>query len=385
MALLPVENDVFLAVADVFHERFVFTEPRTHLVEVGDLKVRSEPDVSRLRRKLSQKDFQKGRFAAAVRAHDSHAVASRNLRREILNQRFALVGIGNVLCADDEPSGTLRLGDLHLDVSRAVSAVRAFLPHSDERPDAALVARAARLDTLANPNLLFGETLVEKPVRLFLFGECLVAVSYKFIVWKIPGADASPVEFQNPCREPLDKGPVVADEKNGAGKPRKDSLEPLDARNVEVVCRFVEKEQVRFLRDGTCKKNAALLPAGKRIVRRVGIDSRFPENVFARGVPFRRVADDDVANRAVDVGGNFLDQARRPHPVLSDDFSGVGFHFAGENFEQRTFPFAVSAHEANAFVFADVEGNARQKGRVAEPQGQIFDGYQGHAVKVEKR
>lgn len=384
VALLPVENDVFLTVADVFHERFVFAEPCAHLVEIGDLKVRSEPDVSGLRREFAQKNFQKGRFAAAVRAHDAHAVASRNFRRKILNQRFALVGMGNVFGADDEPSGAFRLGDLHFDVSRAVSAVRTFFPHSDERPDAALVSRATRLDSLANPNLLFGETLVEKPVRLFFFGESLIAVSYKFIVRKVPGTDASPVEFQNPCREPPDKGPVMANEKDGAGEPRKDSFEPLDARNVEMVCRFVEKKEVRLPGDFPRKKNAALLPAGKRIVRRIGVDSRFSENVLARGMPLRRVADDDVANGAVDVGGNFLNQACGPHPVLSDDFSGIRFHFPGEDFEQRTFPFAVPPHETDAFVFANVEGNVRQKGRVAKPQGQIFDGYQGHAVKVEK-
>ncbi len=116
------------------------------------------------------------------------------------------------------------------------------------------------------------------------------------------------------------------------------------------------------------------MTARKRIVKGFRVYARFAENVFAGGMPFCGVPDDNIADCAFDVGGNFLDQTGYAQTVLSDNFSGIGFHFARNDFEECTFPFAIAAHEANAFSFVNVERYGVKKRRVAKTESQIFDG-----------
>ena len=166
----------------------------------------------------------------------------------------------------------------------------------------------------------------------------------------------------------------MTNEKHGALGACKHAFEPLDTWNVQVVGRFIEQEQVRFLGDCLCKKNAAFLTARKGVVKGFRIDARFSENVFAGGVPFRSIPDHNIADSAFDVGGDFLNQSGDSQAVLADDFARIRFHFARDDFEKGAFSFSVTAHETNAFAFVDVERHGIEKRRVAKTESQIFYG-----------
>ena len=75
MACLAIDGDGILPLADVVQDGLVLVELLEHLVEIADLQIRAEADLSAVGTELAEKDAQQGCFAAAIGAEYPDPVA----------------------------------------------------------------------------------------------------------------------------------------------------------------------------------------------------------------------------------------------------------------------------------------------------------------------
>ena len=99
---------------------------------------------------------------------------------------------------------------------------------------------------------------------------------------------------------------IVGDHHRAAGKIEEELLEPADGEDVEVICRFVEKEAVGERRQHARQENPELEPAGKggqRLPMLLGGDAEPLEDLPSPRL--ERIAvetDDDVLELGISVG-----------------------------------------------------------------------------------
>jgi hypothetical protein len=80
----------------ILHSR-IFVKLLAKLIEVRDLKLRSETNATLLRRQLAKKHSQQRCFANAVGANDADFIASHDGRREIADDRLLRIRERNTL------------------------------------------------------------------------------------------------------------------------------------------------------------------------------------------------------------------------------------------------------------------------------------------------
>src|SRR5262249_8932648 len=87
-------------------------------------------------------------------------------------------------------------------------------------------------------------------------------------------AQHSSVQLDDPGRNPIEKSPIVSNDDTGRDL-QQQLLEPLDARDVEMVGRLIEEQQVRLQsqRESQCGALALTAGAGCGSVLRVEIES----------------------------------------------------------------------------------------------------------------
>jgi hypothetical protein len=129
---------------------------------------------------------------------------------------------------------------------------------------AAFVARAPRLDALANPDFFLRELLVEQRVRLRFRVQAFLAAAQVVVVVARPTRDAATVDFDDARRERAQEAAIVGDEHDAAGKIEQQFLEPVDRLDVEMVGRLVEQQHIRIEHERTRKQHAALHTTGLR-------------------------------------------------------------------------------------------------------------------------
>ena len=241
---LPLELDDVRAVRHALHDRLVGVEGGVQGVEPDRGEVRAAADGAGERRQLAQQRPQERRLPAAVRPHEADAVAAHDEEVETSDDRRRAVTGRQALRLEDEPPGAVGFGDRELDRARRVAAVAPLLAQTFELLDAGLVAVALGLQALATPDLLLREELVGllAPVGLVL-GALLLAAQVVVVVAG-PGGELAAVDLEDAGREPAKERPVVRDEERRAAALEQMRLEPLDAREVEVVRRLVEEQHV---------------------------------------------------------------------------------------------------------------------------------------------
>ena len=81
----------------------------------------------------------------------------------------------------------------------------------------------------------------------------------------IAAVDLQPLVFNLPdcLGEVVDKVTVVAYSQDGAGVSCQIFLQPLDRLNIQMICRLIEYQQVRFFQEQAAKQGPSLLPAGQ--------------------------------------------------------------------------------------------------------------------------
>jgi len=113
-----------------------------------------------------------------------------------------------------------------------IRAAARALAERDERAHAALVARAPRLDPLADPDFLLRELLVEeRPVALLLFERGRL-LGEELRVVPGPRGEHAAVELHDARREAREQRAIVSHEEDRAAELEQLRLEPLDHLDV---------------------------------------------------------------------------------------------------------------------------------------------------------
>ena len=139
----------------------------------------------------------------------------------------------------------------------ALTAVAVLLTHFQQLANPTHIAGTAGLDPFADPDLFFGEFLVEtRPGLIFCILHIFPAVQklrvVTFIILQLPTID-----LDDPVGQFADKSPVVADENQRFPQAQQKLLQPLDAGNVQVIGRLIKEQQIRFPDQGSGDQNTS--------------------------------------------------------------------------------------------------------------------------------
>src|SRR6185295_15045802 len=109
-------------------------------------------------------------LAGAVGAQQSHAITAHHAQADVVEHLAIAEALVHVLELGDQLARALTGIDLQLDGADALAPLRAFDAQVFEALHAAFVARAPRLDALADPHLFLRPELVEAAVGEILGG-----------------------------------------------------------------------------------------------------------------------------------------------------------------------------------------------------------------------
>ena len=264
MAVLAADGHEGVAVVDVVGDRGREVELLALLVVVGGLEARAALHAARGRLDRPEQQTDQRALAGAVRPHDADAVAALDARAEAADHLAPLEGHGSVLRFEHALGRFRGLGEHELRLPDAVAAFAALTAHGLQRAHAAFVAGAARLDALADPDLLLGELAVELGVRLRFVLELQRLAHHIVVVVPWPRTQATAVELDHARREPVDEGPVVAHEQQRAAETEQRLFEPLDGGDIEVVGGLVEQQDVGIA-DERAREQRAPAPTARKV------------------------------------------------------------------------------------------------------------------------
>src|ERR1700730_2630667 len=239
---LSVDVDGLAAAAgDVVHDGLRRIELLALLVEVGGHQRCAAADRSLRRLQFAHQQLDQRRLAASVRPDDADPIAAHDPRGEALDDGCGTKSHRNIDRFEDEFAGRPRFLNSHIDLPDALAALAALNPQLFESPHAALVAGAARLNALADPYLFLSQLFIEQRRMLRFDFQRGALLQYVIIVAAGPRAQLAPVEFHDPRRQTAYKGPIMADEQQGARELDHHVLEPRDGLDVEMIGGFVEQ------------------------------------------------------------------------------------------------------------------------------------------------
>ena len=236
-----------------------------------------------------------------------------------------------------------------------------------------LIACAPRRDALARPLRFPLDQAVEFARGYLLLGGDLLRPCVELCEAPVETADRAPVEPQAAGGETAQKGPVMTDQNEGAPEAREPLLKPFDGGEVEMIGRFVEKKNVRLLRQHTGKRGLARLAARQRC--RIGaarktefIERRFGL-VYGRAAG-RRIIED--AGRAAKIGHLF--EIGDACAGLAEDLAAIRLGETGGNAQQRRLAAAIASDEAQAVAGGQRETGARDQHLIGEGDTDVLKG-----------
>ena len=372
-----------------------------------------------LRLELAEQQPQQGRLADPVVADESNAIAAHDLDREVIDDLLVAVAIAHVARPDHLAARLVGLLDVDARLLLDRDALGTHFPHLLERPRAALVARAPGLDPLPNPDLFLGQLLVEARVRRRLVFERLFLAPQVVLVVAGPAHEPAAIDLDNPRREFSQERAIVGNEHHGAGPGIHAILEPLDRRDVEMVRRLVEQQQVGLLHERSGKRDATP-PAARELVhfllgREVevtddGVDALLDMPAVPRVDPRVQCLEFEHARLVEILSGQrpvFVEQLlyfvepRADHGpnvqvhrlrqrlrelcddevALLRDLAAVRLELARDQLEGRRLAGAVAADQAHALAGFDGELGLVEDPELAEIQRDVIETYQRHAGK----
>ena len=197
MALAAADLHKLPALANVVDKVFLGVQPRARLIAVGDAQFLTQAHAARVRRQFAGEHADQRAFAGAVGADDTHAIAALDQHRAALQNRPATEAHADRFEFGDPLAGALRGLYVQRRAGAALAALPAFLAHGFKSPHAAFVARAPRLDALANPALFLRQAAVEQGIGLVLGGQLLLAMLHKAAIVAPPQREMAAIEFGN--------------------------------------------------------------------------------------------------------------------------------------------------------------------------------------------
>lgn len=360
---------------DVLGDGLGVVDLLAHLVEVHDLELRAELQVAAGGRELSEKHLHQGRLAGPIRADESDLIPAGQRHAEIPDDGMAAgVGEGDVLGLDYAHAGAFGFADFHLGGTGGRTHVAALGAHDLQGFHAGVGFGAPGAGAPAGPSFFLAEFLVEGGPLTFFRDEELFLADEVGVVVAGPAGELAAVEFDDAVGHATQEGAVVRDEQQGDLFFEQEFLHPEDRVEVEVVGRLVEQQQAGLGGEGLGQQ-AAALKASREVVEGpvlrqaeagdqvVDADVLFP--IFG-DVVCAQAGGHDIADVAGEVFGDFLGQARDADAVGLGDGARVGRVFAGRDAHERGLAGPVTAEQADAFTFLDLEVEVVENGWAAE-------------------
>ena len=419
MLLLAADLDEVRARADHFGQRQFRVELRTQLVEIRDALAGAATHRAAVGFDLAQDQLQQRRLARPVRADQADPVAAHDPGREIAHDDAIVIALDHVGELGHHLAALLALvhGELH--VAEPVATGRTLAPQGLQSPHAAFVAGAAGFDTLAYPDLLLREHLVEARGGLLLGLEFLGLAP--LIVAEAPwvAAEAAAIELDDAGRDMVQEHPVMGDHDHGAAKVADQALEPQDAVDVQVIGRLVQQQQIRLAHQRAGQRDALHAAAGQAADRHVSGEPQLQQDIFHPLIEppciglfhfmlqclqsRHRVVVMTVGHRMH--RGVIIDQQpgriaetvrdRREHvplerevrllrhigdlqAVLSPDGAVVEHRLTGQGLEQAGFSGTVAPDQRNALARIQLERRMIQQGHMPEGEAGVVHRQKRH-------
>src|SRR5215813_4733493 len=131
------------------------------LVEMCDLQASSNDYFPARRCCLPQDELKKCSLAATVGTDDTDPIATEYGCRQPANDNIVAISETHSAQVDYQFAGQCTGIEPEADLTRRSQSLAALSPHGLQRPHSPFIARAPRLDALANPRFFFGQLLVE--------------------------------------------------------------------------------------------------------------------------------------------------------------------------------------------------------------------------------
>ena len=272
--------DEVRARADDFRERRVVIELGAELVEIRDRQLGTQADGACIRADFPEQEFEQRRLAAAIGPEQSDFVAALDHARKIIDDAARAEALADVPHFSNQFARALAGGHLEIHLAEAITARGTLAAQLLQPQHAALVARAARFDALANPHFFLREQLVEPGVLLRFGVEQLFLTPLVLRVVARKTRQPPAIKLDYPRRHIVEKTPVVRHEQHAAAKIDKQLLQPFNAGNIEMVGRLVEQQQRGFCHQRPPQRNALLESARQCAHARLGIEAETRQRGF---------------------------------------------------------------------------------------------------------
>ena len=293
----------------------------------------------------------------------------------------------HVLRFEHQLSRLLRILQIRLDLAAALTSLGALTAQLFERTYAALIARAARLDALADPRLFLPQFLVEQRRVARLDFKRVAFAQQIVIVAAGPGAQHAPIQLDDAAGHMPHEGAIVADEQQRARKAQDELLQPGDGLDVQMVGRLIQQQQIRITDQCTPQQDASAPTAGQGLHIQCGVQIQRGHRPLDALLNLPRLKTLRIARKA---GGNdFLDPLRRQYTHLlrkhrntrtraNPHLAAIGFDLPGDQFQQRGFALTVAAEQTQALATTYLQVDAIQKRAKAVGQGNLVEARNGH-------
>ena len=393
---LAVHHHLLLAFREVIHHRPVGIQLRAVLVEVGHFQLGPAVNAAAVCLQLAEHQLQQRGFTAAVRANQGYFVAALNLRGEVLHQHFTVNLIVNVLHFEDNLAGAGRLFHLHFGAAHHFTAFAALAAHRLQGTHAAFVTGTASFNALADPDLFLRQLAVELGILQLFHAQVFFFFEQIGIVIAGIGHQLAAIEVDNTRRHIANKRTVVRDKDDGAAEGFQEPFQPVDSFNIQVVSRFVQQQHLRPADQRAAQGCFTQPAAGECRQLHIGFQTelrqhfinavfKLPQAVMIEHLlHFRQLVEvfvarighhqmrnlvitlqvfgllgDPLRHEIVHAAGHvtrwILLQAGDNQILLVNNTPVIQALLAVEDFHQRGFTRAVTAHQADALVIFDMQ------------------------------
>src|SRR5262245_23136031 len=401
------------------------------LVVVADLGEVAALDNALVRVLVAQQDAQERRLAAAVGAQDAEALAARQGKIQMTEQR-AVVCLAEVLCFQHDVAGAAYGTEVHpwrLDHRRALDALQAVKR---------LLSRCRLLVQLpivdaTDVLLLLLDVLALCLVRLQLEVEALLPQPPVLLEVARIRRDPASVQLEDLVDDAVEEVAVVTDDQHALGLSGEVVLQPACRVDVEVIARLVEQHDIGGGQQQFGEHQPALLPAAETLDGTVIVVGGKAESVehlmdaildiegvvvieqlvqtivagrerfalrFVGGASERLRGTDHVVMSGEEIvegraglldeclaGGELrlLPQQADASARVQADITLVGPVEASEQAQQRCLAGAIGPDQADAFPGVDLEANVLEQRPLVEAAREAGTTQQQHRLRPWSR
>ena len=372
MAILPVYQNMVAFVAQSLPERFFRVERQPVLVKISLLQVFADAHKSAVRLQSFGQKLDESGFAGAVRADNADFVAFNHPGRKVFDNFAFAETLANMLGLNNQLGAKIAFFHVEIDAAGLFNLIAPFGPQLLQFAQPSHIAFAPGSYAFVQPFGFFFDFFVEVMLLNQLLIDNLLLPLFKKLKAFVVAMHNAAVKPESRLRGIVEKHPVVRNQHHRPVKGFDDFLKFFDGRHVEVVGRFVQKQNVRFRNQRLSQGGLAFFAAGSACHRLLLQNAQLPDKNV--GLVFQPVF---VGRQS---GQHHVAQGGKPAEVgvlrhigdfgsrLNENFSVIGFQFSGNNFQQGGLSAAVAPHQADFVSPVDVEFHIAKQLIVAKGQ-----------------